>query len=95
MIYDRFTFMSYQHAEKLLESKRIAKFAFQNIQVAHLANLCKAHGLHVVPTGRRPIGSTIKSDYINAILDFRRVEYSQLEVLYALRENNRKQRYQA
>lgn len=60
-------------AERVLHRSRLGPATFQRFSVDVLRQLCTAHGLHVVPTGRRVLRTgeqqTLKADYIRALLD--------------------------
>ncbi|KIM80259.1 hypothetical protein PILCRDRAFT_9793 [Piloderma croceum F 1598] len=64
--------MSYDAAVKLFLSDKINKTAFQNLLIATLAKLCDEHELRVEPTGKRLKRLKKKSDYVDAIITFRR-----------------------
>ena len=61
--------MSYEAAEKLLSSRTVSKSAVGKLPVKTLSTWCDMQGIAVSPMGKRG-GSTIKRDYIEAILKF-------------------------
>jgi 5'(3')-deoxyribonucleotidase len=62
--------MTYDAAEKLLHSKKVANTAFQAFPINTLRKLCSEYKISVIATGQRPKGSTSKADYITAIFNF-------------------------
>ena len=59
--------MSYEAAEKQLSS--INKCTIGEVPIKALSEWCATHAILVIPMGKRA-GSTIKSDYVEAIWKF-------------------------
>jgi hypothetical protein len=62
--------MTFETAEKIMHQQCVGKTAFQSFPSDTLEKLCKKYALPVIAIGRRLKGSTIKIDYINAIMIF-------------------------
>src|SRR5882762_5367898 len=67
--------MTYEAAEKLFKRDTVSKTAFQVFPIAILARLCGTYGLPVRATGKKPMGSIKKSDYVDAIFSAVRLTY--------------------